>query len=151
MWESIESNAIQILYSLGILVGAFLLALPIAWDRERSRRQMGLRTFPLVAVASAGYVLVGHYALGGEPQPMARIIQGLITGVGFLGGGAIVKEGLNVLGTATAASIWNTAAVGAAVAFGRWEIGVALSLTNVLVLRFLAPIKREIDGEEERP
>ena len=148
MWENIESNTIQILYNLGILAGAFILALPIAWDRERSRRKMGLRTFPLVAVASAGYVLVGYHALGGEPQPMARIIQGLVTGVGFLGGGAIVKEGLNVIGTATAASIWNTAAVGASVAFGRWEIGAALAVTNFLVLRFLAPLKDEIDGQE---
>ena len=151
MWQGIETTAAQVLYNLGVLVGAFVLALPIAWDRERSARKMGLRTFPLVAVASAGYVLVAQVALGGEPGPMARILQGLVTGIGFLGGGAIVKEGVNVIGTATAASIWNTAAVGASVAFGRWEIGLALSIANFLLLRYLGPIKREIDQDGEHP
>lgn len=66
---------------------------------------MGLRTFPLVAVASCGYVLVALSVSGESDEAQARIIQGLMSGIGFIGGGAILKEGANVRGTATAASI----------------------------------------------
>jgi putative Mg2+ transporter-C (MgtC) family protein len=121
---------------------AYVLALPVAWDREQAERSAGLRTFPLVAVASCGYVLLAKNVLGGSPDSQARIIQGLITGIGFIGGGAILKEGTTVHGTATAASIWNTGAIGAAVAYGRYEIAVVLSLLNFVTLRWLKPLKR---------
>ena len=55
-------------------------------------------------------------------------MQGLITGIGFVGGGAILKEGATVKGTATAASIWNAGVIGAAVAVGRYEVAVILAL-----------------------
>ncbi len=124
-----------------LLLLAFALALPVAWDREQEERSLGLRTFPLVAMASAGYVLIAQSVLAGEPGDMSRIIQGLLTGVGFLGGGAIVKRGMTVHGTATAASIWSTAAVGVAVAVGRFEIAVALTVANFCTLRWLGSLK----------
>src|SRR5919206_3667663 len=105
---------------------AYLLALPVAWDREREARGAGLRTFPLVAVASCGYVLMTHRLFADSPDAQARVLQGLMTGIGFVGGGAILKKGADVRGLATAASIWNTGAVGAAVAFGRYEIAIVL-------------------------
>lgn len=131
------------------LVAAFLLALPIGWDREKATRNLGLRTFPLVAMASAGFILVARTIVApGDPQQL-RVLAGLMTGIGFLGGGAIVKKGLTVVGTATAASIWCTAAVGAAVAHGRLEIAVALTLVNFLTLRWLEPIKRIAHEEQD--
>ena len=139
----------QILYHLVTLAAAVVLSLPIAWNRERATRQMGLRTFPLVALASTGFVLMGEIAMPDDVEAQARILQGLITGVGFLGGGAIVKQGLSVLGTATAASIWNTAAMGAAVAHGAYEIAIVLSLVNAAVLWGLTPLKRELDGAND--
>lgn len=130
------------------LAGAFLLTLPIGWDRERANNnRLGLRTFPLVSMASCGYVLVGQSVVAGDA--LARIVQGLITGVGFLGGGAIVKRGLDVHGTATAASIWSTAAIGAAVAFSRYEIAIALSLVTFASLYGLTPLKAEVTTDEE--
>lgn len=65
-----------------------------------------------------------------------------MTGIGFIGGGAILKGGVSVHGTATAASIWNTGAIGAAVAYGRYEIAILLSLVNFATLHFLTPLKR---------
>jgi putative Mg2+ transporter-C (MgtC) family protein len=59
-----------------------------------------------------------------------------MTGIGFIGGGSILKQGGSVSGTATAASIWNTGAIGAAVAWGRYEIAIALSAVNFVLLRF---------------
>lgn len=126
---------------------AFLLALPVAWDREKQARSAGLRTFPLVAVAASGYILIAKVVLSGSPDGQARILQGLITGIGFIGGGAILKEGATVRGTATAASIWNTGAIGAAVAYDRYEIALILSLVNFIALRWLTPIKNNLNDE----
>ncbi len=70
----------------------------------------GLRTFPLVGIASCGYLLI----VGAPPNSadQSRVLQGLITGIGFVGGGAILREGATVRGTATAASIWNAGVIG---------------------------------------
>lgn len=120
---------------------AFLLALPVGWDREKGDRSAGIRTFPLVAIASCGFVLVGIAVLGRESAGQARILEGLITGVGFIGGGAILKHGGQASGTATAASLWATGALGAAVGYGLYDIAVVLSLTTFLTLRCSRPFK----------
>ena len=136
----------QFLDPLWKLALAFLLALPIAWERERSTRIMGLRTFCLVSLASCGYVLIAIRVVGLDADPQARIIQGLLTGIGFIGGGAILKEGANVRGTATAASIWTTGAVGAAAGYAEIEIAVLLGTLNYLVLRLLTPLGDRLGG-----
>jgi len=84
---------------------AFVLALPIGWEREQEEHGVGVRTFPLVAMASCGFVLLGVTLDPNDPAARSRIIQGLIAGIGFIGGGAILKSNGNVHGTATAASI----------------------------------------------
>lgn len=138
----------DVLDHLAKLAIAFALALPIGWDREMAhRKRLGLRTFPLVSMASCGYVLIATSVLEGEA--IARIVQGLVTGIGFLGGGAIVKRGLDVHGTATAASIWTTAAIGAAVAFTRYEIAIALALATFLSLYGLTPLKEKLQDEKD--
>lgn len=146
-WSSMVSYAIK-------LAAAFLLTLPIAWNRERSTRIMGLRTFPLVAVSSCGFVLVAIEGANITDQnAQARIIQGLMTGIGFVGGGAILKNEGQVKGTATAISIWTTGALGAAAAFGSYDIALLIGLINFAVLRLLTPVKKKIDSniEPQRP
>lgn len=108
------------------LSAVFLLTMPIAWEREQLTRIMGLRTFPLVAVSSCGYVLIALAVIDASKDAQARIIQGLMSGMGFIGGGAILKEGANVRGTATAASVWATGAIGAAIAYSRYVAGTPL-------------------------
>jgi putative Mg2+ transporter-C (MgtC) family protein len=141
MVEELIRNWQQIWPDLLKLVVAFVLALPIGWEREQSTRLMGLRTFPIVAVASCAYVLISISVIGDSSDARARIIQGLMSGIGFIGGGAILKEEKTVRGTATAASVWTTGAVGAAVAFARYEIAVITIVLNFLVLQFLTPLK----------
>lgn len=127
---------------------SFVLVMPIAWDREKQERSLGLRTFPLVAMASTAYILIAQSIFESQQAPeLGRIIQGLLTGIGFLGGGAIVKKGITVHGTATAASIWSTAAIGLAVAVDRYEIAVALTLANFLTLRYLKSLKEVVEQE----
>lgn len=119
---------------------AYLLALPVAWDREQEARSAGLRTFPLVSVAACGYMLVGIQVLS-STDAESRVLYGIITGMGFLGGGAILKSKGSVTGTATAASLWMTGAIGIAVAFHRYEIAIVMALLNFLTLRFVKQLK----------
>lgn len=133
------------------MLAAFLLALPIGWNREQQTRIMGLRTFPLVALGSTAYVLISLAVLTEETESQARIIQGLITGIGFVGGGAILKDPAgSVQGTATAVSVWNTGALGIAVAYGRFDIAIIISLVNYLTLRFLTDVKNHINNGEKQ-
>jgi putative Mg2+ transporter-C (MgtC) family protein len=125
----------------------YVLTAFIGWDREKEAHSAGVRTFPIVGMASCGYLLV----LGAQPDVTAqsRVLQGLITGVGFVGGGAILKEGVTVRGTATAASIWNAGVIGASVAMGRVEIAIMLAALNLFTLRALLPVKNWIDKKNQ--
>jgi putative Mg2+ transporter-C (MgtC) family protein len=119
----------------GELIVAFALALPIGWDRERADRSLGLRTFPLISVASCAFIVIAQQMSPGHSGEWNRTLEGVATGVGFLGAGAIVKHGIHVLGTATAAGVWMTAAMGAATGFRLWGIAVALSVLGFGTLR----------------
>jgi putative Mg2+ transporter-C (MgtC) family protein len=123
---------------------AYALTAVIGWDRETEAHSAGVRTFPIVGMASCGYLL----ALGNQADSAAqsRVLQGLITGIGFVGGGAILKEGATVHGTATAASIWNAGVIGASVAMGHYEIAIMLAALNLFTLRALLPVKSWIDN-----
>ena len=128
---------------------AYLLTASIGWESEREAHTAGVRTFPIVGMAACGYLLV----LGQQPDAAAqsRLLQGLITGIGFVGGGAILKEGASVHGTATAASIWNAGVIGSAVAMDHYGIAVTLAVLNLLTLRLLLPLKRWLGGKEPGP
>lgn len=130
------------------LLAAFILALPLGWDREKSNRNFGLRTFPLVAVVTCGFMMLGISVIdstGGE----ARVFQGIITGIGFIGGGSILTSSDKVKGTATAATIWNTGAIGVAVAYDRFEIAAILSALNFFTLLFFKDVKEVLDKEDK--
>ena len=81
------SEPVAFIPHLTALGAAYLLALPIGWNRERAERSAGLRTFPLVAIASCGFIQAAASLTAGNPEAMARIVEGIITGMGFIGGG----------------------------------------------------------------
>ena len=135
-------NSEEALSHLISLVVAYLLALPIGWNREREERSAGLRTFPLVSMAACGVVMIAIEVLGAGSEQHSRILEGLITGIGFVGGGAILKQGDRAKGTATAASLWATGAMGAAVGYGQLDIAVILSLATVFTLVALTPLRK---------
>lgn len=132
IWNNFEHVAI-----------AYLLTASIGWESERETHGAGVRTFPIVGMASCGYLLL----LGPQPGSgdQSRLLQGLITGIGFIGGGAILKDGANVKGTAAAASIWNAGVIGAAVAMNHYGTAIALAVLNLFTLRALLPIKEWLD------
>ncbi len=125
---------------------AYALAFLIGWNREREDRSAGLRTFPLVAVAACGFVQASEGMVRGEPEAMARIVEGVITGIGFNGGGAILKGGGEVHGTATAASLWATGAIGVAVGLANYDVAVTVCLFTVLTLYVLGRLKPKERG-----
>jgi putative Mg2+ transporter-C (MgtC) family protein len=149
IWEQmIDIQWFEVLQRLWHLMVAYLLAVPIGLDREQSRRQFGLRTFPLVAVVSCGFMMTGMSVIGSTGGE-ARVFQGVVTGIGFIGGGAIFKGEDTVSGTASAASIWNCGAIGLAVAFNRFEIAILLSVLNFLTLWLFGRVKREVLHEKQ--
>ena len=147
-WEQLaDIQWWQVLDRLWHLLVAYGLAIPIGLDREQSRRQFGLRTFPLVAVVSCGFMMAGMSVID-STDGEARIFQGIVTGIGFIGGGAIFKGEDTVAGTASAASIWNCGAIGLAAAYNRFEIAIVLSALNFITLWLFGRVKREVFDEE---
>ena len=142
MADILQSNDFAILPHLAAMAIAYLLAFPIGWNREKEERSAGLRTFPLVAVASCGFIQAAESLVADSPEAMARIVEGLITGMGFIGGGAILRQTDSVKGTATAASLWATGAIGAAVGLGSYDVAVVVSLATVVTLWVMEPLKR---------
>lgn len=147
--ELLGTNRFDILPHLLALLIAYLLAFPIGWNREREERSAGLRTFPLVAVATCGFVQAAESMVATQPEAMARIIEGLITGMGFIGGGAILRHKESVKGTATAASLWVTGAIGTAVGLGSYDVAVVLSLVTIVTLWMLTGFKQKIGIDDE--
>jgi putative Mg2+ transporter-C (MgtC) family protein len=124
------------------LATAYILALPLGWNREREERSAGLRTFPLVAVATCGFIEASEAMVAGDAEALARIVEGLITGMGFIGGGAILRRDDSVKGTATAASLWVTGAIGVAVGLQAYAVAVMLSAMTFLTLSLLPSVKK---------
>jgi len=108
--------------------------LPIGWHRAREERGAGLRTFPLVAIASCALVQTAISVFGPTAVVNANILQGVVTGIGFIGAGAIIRQGDLTTGHATAASIWTVGIMGAAVCYGYYDIGIILAVANLAVL-----------------
>ncbi len=130
---------------------AYVLALPVGWYREREAHTVGVRTFPVVAMASCAYVLLGTPSDHMSIDAQSRIIQGLVAGIGFIGGGAILKSESHVQGVAAAASIWNMGVVGASVAQNRYLLAVTLAALNLFTLRVLLPVKARLDAPSPPP
>lgn len=139
----------HVLENAGRLVASFALAFPIGWERGKRKTGAGLRTFPIVAMASCGYVLVCKDLPDFGADAVSRVIQGLVAGIGFVGGGAIIKEGGSVQGVSTAASVWNTGAIGLAVAYEAVETAIVLALINYLALLALTPLSNEETGNKD--
>jgi putative Mg2+ transporter-C (MgtC) family protein len=127
------------------LLAATLLGAVVGYERETTGKSAGLRTHMLVAVSAAMFVLAPLEA-GMSASDISRIIQGIATGIGFIGAGAILKvtSDREIQGLTTAAGIWMTAAVGLAAGLGRLglaAIGVALAW---IILYIVARIERDI-------
>jgi putative Mg2+ transporter-C (MgtC) family protein len=139
-------QATQMLEAVVALGAAYVLALPLAWEREEETgAPAGLRTVPLVSVGACAYVLISRYLYEQgvfTADGLARTLRALMTGIGFIGGGAIVKGARDVRGIATGAAVWNTGAIGASVAHGLYLVALVLGLVNVLIFEVTRRLSR---------
>ncbi|RPI99217.1 MAG: MgtC/SapB family protein [Chloroflexi bacterium] len=124
------------------MVIAMILGAVIGAQREATGKPAGLRTHMLVAMGGALFV-VGPLQSGMNLDGISRVIQGIVTGIGFIGGGAILKlqEQRAIEGLTTAAGIWITAAVGIAAGLGRWGLAVVSTLLAWITLSLIGRIE----------
>jgi putative Mg2+ transporter-C (MgtC) family protein len=128
------------------LIAAVLMGAVVGIQRERAGKSAGLRTHMLVAMGAALFVLVGS-GVGMSLSDLSRVIQGLATGIGFIGAGAILKlsEEHEIQGLTTAAGIWMTAAVGVAVGLGRLGLALLSIILTWIILAVIGHIQYRID------
>jgi putative Mg2+ transporter-C (MgtC) family protein len=131
------------------LVVALALGGVIGWERELQRMPAGFRTHALVALGSAIFTVVSAHGLTGPQSDPTRIAAQIVSGVGFLGGGAILHHGGTVRGLTTAASLWAVAAVGMAAGAGLLIMAVVSTVLVIIGLevfdRFERAMKRRFD------
>ena len=120
----------EVLYVLRILLAAFLAAI-IGWQRLRSGSPAGYRTHAIIAVAAAAFTSI---SVDRFPADTGRVIQGILTGVGFLGSGIIWKSGEVVRGMTTAAGIWVVTAIGIIVGVGEYFMGISIFVLTLCIL-----------------
>jgi len=146
-WSSAEvvTNAVILMN----LVGALLLGMLVGYERSYHGRAAGMRTYGLVCMASAALTVIGGYPnfwFGGHAQMLiaadpTRVIQGIVTGIGFLGAGVIMREGFNISGLTTAASIWASSVIGVLVGVGFYLAAIVLALLSAGVMIYLSRIE----------
>jgi putative Mg2+ transporter-C (MgtC) family protein len=131
------------------LFGALLLGLIVGYERSYHGRAAGMRTYGLVCMAAAALTVIAGYptywfgghvntALAGDPT---RVIQGVVTGIGFLGAGVIMRDGLNISGLTTAASIWTCSAIGIMVGVGFYSAAIMLTLLSALCMMWVSKLE----------
>jgi putative Mg2+ transporter-C (MgtC) family protein len=152
LWEELTSglpDARQFVHVVIRLIAASLLGAAVGFQREKAGKPAGLRTHILVALGTAVFVLACS-GVGMSLDGVSRVIQGIVTGIGFIGAGSILKlnEERDIQGLTTAAGVWMTAAIGVAVGLG--SLGVAiLSTVFTLIILALAGI-HEVRAEKKR-
>lgn len=127
-WNLMLSTELWSRVGLCLLCGAM-----VGFERKMNVKPIGIRTCTLVCLGTMTFVYLGEQ-IGGAQDP-TRVLGQVATGIGFLGAGAIVQNaGMVVVGMTSAAVVWVLAAVGAAIGFGKFELGLSVSLVTVFVL-----------------
>jgi len=131
------------------LLGALALGLIVGYERSYHGRAAGMRTYGLVCMASAALTVIAGYPtfwfgghvnsyLAGDPT---RVMQGIVTGIGFLGAGVIMRDGLNISGLTTAASIWTCAAIGIMVGVGFYAAAILLTFLSAMSMMWISKLE----------
>jgi putative Mg2+ transporter-C (MgtC) family protein len=133
----VPPNGVDVTWRLLLAAG---LGATIGLEREYRRKPAGLRTNILIALGSALFTTMS-IAIGRDGGTVDRIAAQIVTGVGFLGGGAILRSGITVKGMTTAATIWVNAAIGMAAGAGEYVIATVSTALTLIVLAVLPPIE----------
>jgi putative Mg2+ transporter-C (MgtC) family protein len=155
VWRGVQSDfsdlpgVAAVTQSVLRLLLAGLLGGLVGFQREQAGKAAGLRTHMLVALGSAFFVMIPHQA-GMPIADLSRVLQGIITGVGFLGAGTILKRPTeeHIEGLTTAAGLWLTAAVGSAAGMGREASAMLGTVLAFLILALLPRLKPPTNPQE---
>jgi putative Mg2+ transporter-C (MgtC) family protein len=138
------------------LIAAAALGAFVGWEREAGGHDAGLRTNILVAMGSCLFTLLSIFGFpdnggqaGGQAtvgRDSARIAAQIVSGIGFLGAGAVFRDGSGVRGLTTAATIWLVAAIGMAAGAGSYFLAAATTVVTLVVLRALLPLSQRLAG-----
>ncbi|MFC3533015.1 MgtC/SapB family protein [Vogesella facilis] len=132
------------------LLGALALGMVVGYERTYHGRAAGMRTYGLVCMAAAALTSIAGFPelwFGGHAPNVAmadptRVIQGIVTGIGFLGAGMIMKDGLNISGLTTAASIWASSAIGVLVGVGFYASAILLTGLSVICMMWMSRLEQ---------
>ncbi len=151
LWQELSSglhNSEQLMHVIIRLVAAALLGALVGIQRESTRKPAGLRTHMLVSLATAAFV-ISCSSVGMSSDGLSRVIQGIVTGIGFIGAGSILKLGEQheIRGLTTASSVWMTAAIGITVGLG--SLGIAIMVTILaLIILALEGLERRVEDKQ---
>lgn len=122
------------------VIGAF-----IGYERRLYHKAVGVAGMVLIAIGSATFMLLAAHLQETDPASLSRTLQGMLSGIGFLGGAVIFKSGTDIRGLKAAAAIWITGAIGLAIGTSYWWLGISVGLVTVAVLfiadRFPDPVR----------
>lgn len=142
----VEANVFVLLH----LLGALALGLMVGYERSYHGRAAGMRTYGLVCMASAALAVMGgysHFWYGGASTTLfsngdlSRVMQGILTGIGFLCAGVIMKEGFNISGLTTAASLWASSVIGILVGVGLYAAAMSLALLSAFCMVWVSKLE----------
>ena len=132
------------MYEILGLLFAVVLGGAIGLEREINGKPAGLRTNIIICLGAAAFTLVAQRLGLDAPEAPGRVAAGIVTGVGFLGAGALIQEGSGVHGLTTAASIWLVASIGVACGMGYYLLAGLTTFLALVALFGLLPITRKI-------
>ncbi len=151
IWEELTAglpDTKQLLHVIIRLTAAAILGAVIGMQRERAGKPAGVRTHMLVTLGTCVFVLACS-GYGMSSDGLSRVVQGIITGIGFIGAGSILKlnEERDIQGLTTSAGIWMTAAVGVAVGLGALGLALLAAFTTLVILAFAGRIDSAADSK----
>ncbi len=151
LWQELTSglhDSKQLARVIIRLVAATLFGAIVGIQRESTRKPAGLRTHILVSLATAAFV-ISCSGVGMSLDGLSRVIQGIVTGIGFIGAGSILKLGEQheIRGLTTAASVWMTAAIGVTVGLGNLGIGLMITILALVILA-LEKLEHQVEKKQ---
>lgn len=131
MIESLQTSVAEILVRLlaAGLIGGF-----IGFERRAHHKAIGIAGMTLIAIGSATFMLLAKHLSLTDPSSISRTLQGLLSGIGFLGGAVIFKSGTDVKGIKAAAAVWITGAIGLAIGTSYWWLGITVGVVTAGVM-----------------
>src|SRR5215207_8784454 len=149
IWQELTSglpDGRQLVHVLIRLMAATLLGAVVGMQREKAGKPAGLRTHMLVTLGTAVFVLACS-GVGMSSDGLSRVIQGIVTGIGFIGAGSILKlnEERDIQGLTTSAGVWMTAAIGVAVGLGSLGIALLSTFFTVIILAMTGPVEHRAE------